>query len=629
LFLATTALSEFWDKDQEIIFLGSWCLRYDTRTEWEGLKCQVMPSPWNDRKRFYEAAQYVDEYGERVLNHLTDYLNSVHGVSHSQRYWRILLGPWLLHCLHAAYDRYIHLLEAFSRHPELQSIVLDTRSFRAPMDTIQLVGYVSHDPYNLQLFSQLLHGLGYSFPMQMLQAEWLGRGQGIPIASWRCAQGAAPPSAPHHEIGNGGTKRRWAGMVKQGAALGLGLAEETVRRMQEKRWRVAFCDMGFPRFRSWALAWGTNLRAIPLRTRKEWSFAVGGPVFDHRRTGLGSLPSSGEFERIFIQSLPQNFPSLYLEAYQHARAEALLGNPQTLPVIMSATGWYFNEPFKFLAAEAAEKGSRLVTVQHGGGYGIFRFSGAELHEYRVSDTFKVWGWADEEPGKCQNLPHPKLTPGLQAAASHNLEQIIFVATDHPRYLYRFHSTPVGSQWEDYLAWQFRFLEAIPEPFRSKIMFHPYPHDYGRAIRQRISERFADIRWDDGQSFYRRLKECRLVVVDNCATTFLEALVANIPTVLFWDPCRWEVRAEAEPYFESLRKVGILWDSPEAASAKVTEAYDEPWAWWGSEAVQEVRQRFVDRYALAKKDWVNCWVKALQEEIAFVKGGGEGAGEKTT
>ena len=80
----------------------------------------------------------------------------------------------------------------------------------------------------------------------------------------------------------------------------------------------------------------------------------------------------------------------------------------------------------------------------------------------------------------------------------------------------------------------------------------------------------------------------------------------------------EVRDEATPYFEDLRKVGILWDSPEAAAKKVTEIYDDPWSWWGSEAVQEVRKRFVDRYALARENWVDCWVKALEEEVALAK-----------
>jgi putative transferase (TIGR04331 family) len=98
------------------------------------------------------------------------------------------------------------------------------------------------------------------------------------------------------------------------------------------------------------------------------------------------------------------------------------------------------------------------------------------------------------------------------------------------------------------------------------------------------------------------------------TTFLEALVANIPTILFWDPTRWEMRDEAEPYFEELRNVGILWHSPEAAAAKVDSVYEDPWEWWGVPGLQEVRQRFVDRYALASKDWARQWAKALKDEI---------------
>lgn len=109
-----------------------------------------------------------------------------------------------------------------------------------------------------------------------------------------------------------------------------------------------------------------------------------------------------------------------------------------------------------------------------------------------------------------------------------------------------------------------------------------------------------------------------MVTDHPGTSFLEGLVANVPVVAFWDPERWEVRDEAAPYFEELRRVGILWDLPEAAATKVAEVYDNPSAWWESETVQAVRRRFVDRYALAREDWVECWVKALKEEITLAR-----------
>jgi putative transferase (TIGR04331 family) len=555
-----------------------------------------MPSPWDDRKRFNDAAQYLDDLGERMLKHLTDYLNSVHGIAHSQRYWRILIGPWLIHYLHAVYDRCVHLTEAFDRYPDLQTIVLDPQSFRVPMDTAEFISFIVEDPYNLQIFSQLLEGMGRPFPSRPLRTN-------------------------NFSDKNAVERGRWTRVARNWIKTSISIAEETVRRMVGNKWQVAFCEMYLPATLMWRVSWRSGLRVLPLRASKEWSFKSAGPSFDERRNGLATHQTSNEFERLFMQSLPGNFPTLYLESYHAARAEMIRRHSHVPTVIVSANAWYFNEPFKFLAAEAVERGCRLVTVQHGGGYGIFRFSAPELHESRICDRFVVWGWADthKEASPYRNLPNPKLSSLLTSRSdeigTQETKVILFVATAHPRYLYRFHSMPVGSQWEEYFEWELRFLAALSDRLRSAILLRAYMHDYGHAVRGRISRRFANLRWDDGQPFYRRLKECRLVVVDNCATTFLESLVANVPSVLFWDTHCWEARDEAEPYFESLREVGILWDSPEAAAKKVAEVYDDPWAWWGSEHVQETRQRFVERYALAREDWADCWVKALKEEVA--------------
>jgi putative transferase (TIGR04331 family) len=97
---------------------------------------------------------------------------------------------------------------------------------------------------------------------------------------------------------------------------------------------------------------------------------------------------------------------------------------------------------------------------------------------------------------------------------------------------------------------------------------------------------------------------------------LETFVSNVPTILFCDPHNWEPRDEGEPYYASLRRIGVLWDSPEAAAGKLEAVYDEPWAWWGSEEVQEVRQNFVERYAYARKDWARCWAESLKREVAL-------------
>jgi putative transferase (TIGR04331 family) len=283
-------------------------------------------------------------------------------------------------------------------------------------------------------------------------------------------------------------------------------------------------------------------------------------------------------------------------------------------------GWYFNEPFKFWAAEASERGSRLVTVQHGSYYGMSRFAPTELHESRAADTFMVWGWADEKIRRSRNLPSPKLSSlggqNSRKSNSKTAQMILFVGSALERYLFRFHSAPIGGQWQYYLEWEMRFFSALPERLRPVVFFRPLLTPQARvfALRQRVSSQFPEIQWDIERSVYRSIERSRIAVIDHSGTTFLEALVANIPTVLFWDSQFWEFREEAEPYIESLREGGILLETPEAAAAQVAKIYDDPWKWWGSQSVQEIRHRFIDRYAFAREDWENCWVQALEDEL---------------
>ena len=93
-----------------------------------------------------------------------------------------------------------------------------------------------------------------------------------------------------------------------------------------------------------------------------------------------------------------------------------------------------------------------------------------------------------------------------------------------------------------------------------------------------------------------MKECRLYVATYNATTFLDSLSLNIPTIMFWNPKHWELRSEAEPYFEKLREVGIFHSCPENAANKVSEIWDKVDEWWNEEGLQEVRKNFCDRYA---------------------------------
>ena len=95
-----------------------------------------------------------------LLIKLSEWLNNYHGLHKSHRYWRIIVGPWLIYYLNALYDRYYCLLRAFASNPALETICLSDESFVIPNDINDFKALSIDDPYNLQLYSQLLKFMG-------------------------------------------------------------------------------------------------------------------------------------------------------------------------------------------------------------------------------------------------------------------------------------------------------------------------------------------------------------------------------------------------------------------------------------------------------------------------------------
>lgn len=48
VFLATTALEEFWDTTKPIVFLGEWYLLYSHRSFWEPLNGRLLNNPYDN-----------------------------------------------------------------------------------------------------------------------------------------------------------------------------------------------------------------------------------------------------------------------------------------------------------------------------------------------------------------------------------------------------------------------------------------------------------------------------------------------------------------------------------------------------------------------------------------------------
>ena len=93
--LITTADERTWLKDKPALFLGEWCRLFNRKKIWQYMDAVVAPYHWDNRNKIVKDYDFIQKVYEEQLKELRLRLNQIHGVDHSLRYWRILIGPWL------------------------------------------------------------------------------------------------------------------------------------------------------------------------------------------------------------------------------------------------------------------------------------------------------------------------------------------------------------------------------------------------------------------------------------------------------------------------------------------------------------------------------------------------------
>jgi putative transferase (TIGR04331 family) len=358
-----------------------------------------------------------------------------------------------------------------------------------------------------------------------------------------------------------------------------------------------------------------QLGQMPLlwRTIAPASVAVNS---DARRWRLKDA-SDSDFERALRSLIPLQIPTIYLEGYSRLMEQvSALPWPQHPRFIFTSNSYYSDDVFKAWAAEKVEAGAPFIIGQHGGHYGLGRSYFTEEHEMAISDRFLSWGWEEEGNNKIKPVGNLKMAGRRLGWDPEGCA--LMVEMTMSRYSYHMFSAPVSSQWLSYSEDQFRFVDALPRNLREELRVRIYGQDYGWCQKKRWQDRFPKICLDRGTAPLASLiKKSRLYISTYNSTTFLESLAMNIPTLIFWDPGYWELRAGAQPYFDRLKEAGIFHETPESAAAKMAEVWNDVPGWWDQPEIQEARTYFCHRFSRMPEDPLSV----LKEALTTAKSGG--------
>jgi putative transferase (TIGR04331 family) len=544
----------------------------------------VLPYHWDDRDKLYRDSQYLGELYERNLHRLADVLNAVHGKDHSLRYWRIVVGPWLYQFTSILFDSYECIVSAERSGRAELTLVGETEPSRMVLrDCWDLASCFGRDDYRQYLFGQVLQWRR-NIPFEKCEVSF-------DIAEITRARGSRVKSA-----------RR----AKEKAVRVL---QTLSRLVPDSRNRLVFIEP--------ALAVSDQIRLQLSLRQFPYVFVPvvksPMPAIDWPTRGRIALSDPrNDFEQFLAATVPKQIPSVYIEGHQEMANRARRHYPRNPHLVFTAVSYETNEGFKFWAAEQAEKGCPLVGTLHGFLVAP-RWSQEEEHQARIYDRFYTWGGRSDRHANTQPLPAAKLNRAINSLRPKRDGRILFIQHVWPRYAYKMYAVPVAATGTlTYLSDHYELFARLSPSARKLLLVRPFINDRDWSQVARLKERFADVECQSGVPMYEAINESRLIVTTATGTPAAEGLAADFPTILTWNPRQFELRPAAEPFFEELKRAGILCDTPESAAARINEIADDPLSWWRGAEVQQAKNRFCAEFARVSDNWLREWKAELTQ-----------------
>ena len=355
--------------------------------------------------------------------------------------------------------------------------------------------------------------------------------------------------------------------------------------------------------------------ALKLRRIARWGSTPtvampGGETDLSRRFSLAADLARGSDQYSLVKrAIALTAPIELVEKHHELNTNCARQHETRTGIIYTANAYQSSPSFRIWAEQCRERGARLVTHQHGGGYGIDRFHFGEEFDVSVSDTFYSWGWDEAEDGtRVRQLP----TAWPDRYSGQPSSEYLLMSLPVTTHMYRLQSFLLPSHVSEAIDQTVTMIRGLAASTRLRVRIH----QGDQFPLGRVQDCRATLLTDDlDESGTVAASRARLVIHNYLSTAWLETLAMNVPTICFFNPEMYAPREAARPYVDALARVGVIHHSGADAAKFVNQLNGNPDAWWNSSEVQEARQAFVARYANFSDDWLQAWSEEFERLLA--------------
>lgn len=586
-FLITTSDHRGWIDDSPLLFLGEWCCRDIDNDALMRLDFKIAtPYGWEDTQRVRD---YSDVWilVEKILPDLARVLNEHHGVNHSIRYWRILLGTWLYKFTLILFNRWHTLQRALENYNVKGAVALVF-----PKELLIQEGYIG--------FSRVSRTVAWN---QAIYSRILKDFSDVTCSVKVCNVLYDPLRIVHDEFTKPPVKsihRR----VTHWALSRFRFFDRVLTRPTDGLIISSYLSM-------WAeIKLNLLLGQFPI-PRWKVNIPSSAPMLDIREKISLKCDHFIGFENFLRTMIPEQLPTCYLEGYAVLckRADSLPW-PIRPRFIFTSNSFDGDEVFKAWTGSMVEKGVPYFIGQHGANYGTSLFSPSERHEIAVADRFLTWGWQSDASKHCRVGAFPLL--GKPRFTFDHCGGLLLVERGGGHQESVWDEFPAFNR---YLADQFTFVGALSEQIAKLVTVRLYSaHNYSNWSEDiKWLRNYPEINLDYGtHSIYEAISTARIIVFSYESTGIYELLNANMPVIVFYNMTDYPIRDEALSFYEKMIDAGIFHLTAESAAIKINEVWADVRSWWHGRAVQDAREQFCNEFIYKSEDYLRNIKRALIE-----------------
>lgn len=552
------------------IFLGDWCgeVKNKNKNNKSNIVKINLGRDENERKKIEKK---ILIYEKKIFPQLYKLLNNLHNTHNSKQYYSFIIGKWLRRYLAVMLNRYLTLSEYLRCNKnKIQDIWFETYNVLSPpLDSFSAIEFFDDPKINDWIYIQTLKSVNSNFKIKIKHIRQIK------------------------------SKRKYNIGKKNVFKIILNKVNTIIQKYFSYSDKTFFIGTFMPLYKEAILnLYFFQLPKIWKKNKINYSEKADLDLRIKLKNLLVSnflkqkdKNKNGEF-KFLIENLFHMMPTSYIENFLNIKDSISKSYwPEKPNLIFTSNNFDTDEGFKIYLAEQKENNPNLKYIigQHGMGYNI-RNTKTHYQEREIADKVFVWGKYTENKNQI---------PGFILKSSkidYDKNGNILIVCTHLGY--RIEYWDKNYFFSKNFNRKISFLAAFKKKFLHQnitVRLGTYFERYNFNEKIKIKKKFPKIYIDENKNINKSYAVSRLVVHFYFATTFLETVSKNIPSVMLLDIEEFSYNKKAISIFKILEKNNILFYDAKKLQIFIEKNYNNLEKWWHSKKTQKALNLFRSNY----------------------------------